>query len=486
MLQHLKKLGKHSLVYGTGLLLSKSIGFLLLPLYTNYLTPANYGVLELIDLTGFFIGFLVGAGVSDAVLKQYHKAESDETKYKVISTALVFSIVFGGVILAILLPITDKISYLVVGDAQYGGLFRLSLISVFIGSIVELEKAILRVQNSSILFTIASLFSTLLAASLNIYFIAILKIGLVGILYSSLISISIVGLYLTVRQIKISGIQFDIDELKSMLKYGLPFVPAGIFSFVLMWSDRYFLRIYDDVTAIGNYALGSKLAMIASFLVVTPFLLVWNAYIFEIKNRPDATEVYKKIATYFVFASCFVGLGISVLSYEMVTIIADPSYIKAYTVIPLLVLGIGLMTSDTVFQVGILIKGKSHFLPIAKGIAAICNVVLNVLLIPKYGIIGAAWATAISFLVYIMLIIRFAQKENHIPFEYIRMGKIFAVTMVLFFACEMVPTTNLFYSIPIKLVILAMYPLLLLPMRFYENNEIGVIKRVYLSIAGSK
>jgi O-antigen/teichoic acid export membrane protein len=287
----------------------------------------------------------------------------------------------------------------------------------------------------------------------------------------------LIVIFLTFRLLRGAGVTFRGERLKEMLKYSLPFVPAGIFSFILMWSDRYILQYYHGTDSVGMYALGYKMGMMVVFLVVTPFTLFWNSYIFEIQKRPDAGVFYSRIATYFISILLFVGLGISTFSYELITIMAPPSYLPAHTVIPLIVLAMVFMTSDTVFQVGLLIKGKSSKLPIAKGIAAILNILLNFLFVPSYGMIGSAWATAIAFFLYLVIILRVSQREYRIEFEYIRMVKIMFVTLMIFALSKLVPVESVMVSIGIKLGILSLFPVLLVLLGFLNQGEIELLRR---------
>jgi len=477
MFTHFKKLGKHTLIYGSGLLIAKAIGFFLIPLYTHYLTPADYGVLELLDLTGYIIAFLVGFGMSEALLKYYHEYDSVLEKNQVISTALIFTLVVGGIIVIILTQFSHNFAKILLDEEGYYNLFILLFISMFMGILFDLEKTVLRIQDKSILFTVVSLVFTFTAMILNIYFVAIVQTGIKGIFYSTIIAMSLVILYLSVNILKKTGIWFKKDILKKMLTYSLPFIPNGIFAFILMWSDRYIIQYYHGLEMTGYYALGYKLAMIATFLVVTPFELVWNSYIFEIRKREDAKNVYSKVATYYLLMSCFVGVGIAILAYEMVTIMADSSYIVAYTVIPLLVLGMGISTAHTAFQVGLLLEGKSGYLPLSKGIAAIINVLLNITFIPEYGMIGAAYTTVFSYVIYIGLIIYFSQKIYPINYEYVRILKILFITALIYAASCTIPTTDLVISISMKMGLMIMFPIMLVLMKFHTNTELKYMLR---------
>ena len=119
MLSELKKLSKHTLIYGTGILLGKAIGFFLIPLYTHYLTPKDYGILELLDLTGYIIGYFVGLGIDQAILRYYNITNKKEERDEVLSTALIFNIFFGTFLVSVLLPTSKILSRYILGSTQY-------------------------------------------------------------------------------------------------------------------------------------------------------------------------------------------------------------------------------------------------------------------------------------------------------------------------------------------------------------------------------
>jgi O-antigen/teichoic acid export membrane protein len=476
MLSELKKLGKHTIIYGTGMLLGKAIGFFLIPLYTHYLTPKDYGILELIDLTGFVLGYLMGLGIDQAVLRYYNITKKKEGKDEVLSTALIFAMLFGLFIVSILLPASKILSRYILDSTQYTFLFLLLFVNLFLGSILGLAKTALRAQEKSISYTAISLIYTVIAVCLNIYFIAIAQLGIKGILYSTLITSMLLATYLAVQILKESGLKFRVSRLKEMLKYSMPFVPNGILAFILNWSDRYILRIYCDMETIGLYALGYKMGMIIVFLIASPFNLIWNAYIFEVQNRSDARQIYARFATYFLLLLCSAGLAISVFARELIIIISHPSYLNAYKVIPLIVLSMIFMCSDNVFQVGLLVKGKSGYLPVTRGLAAVANVALNFFLIPRYGMLGAAWATAISFFVCAVVILYIAQKIYYINFEFIRLLKLTLAAIIVFQLSSFVSSDNLWLTIVIKFGILCLFPIFLYVFKFLNTEETVFLK----------
>jgi O-antigen/teichoic acid export membrane protein len=285
----LRRLSRETLIYGTGLLLARGIGFLLIPLYTRYLSPADYGVLDLVELASFILGCLFLLGIDEALLREYHSGTDPEQKAAVTATALWFSLGYSTLVVLLLLPFSTILTKILIGDTRLSNVFALALVAMITGSTVTVAKTALRAQQRSVTYTTVSLVSTFLAVSLNIFFLSQLHLGVYGILLSTLINSAVLSVWLFWDLLRPVGRipRLDAPKLLSMLKYGVPFVPVALASFVVNWSDRYFLRVYSTLTTVGLYAFGYKLGMIVIFLVNAPFLLVWNSYLFEIKNKPN-------------------------------------------------------------------------------------------------------------------------------------------------------------------------------------------------------
>lgn len=477
MLTELKKISKHTLIYGIGMILGKAIGFFLIPLYTRYLEPKEYGIIEMIDVSGYILGYFLFLGIDEAILKYYNKAEKKDEKDEVVSTAIIFITIFGSICLLFLFPFKELAAQYILGSENYSDLFVILFLNICIGSSLGITRIIIRAQQKSLFFIIISLTSTVMQVSLNIYFIAILHLGIKGILYSTLITSTLMGYALNIYILNQTGFKFKLTRLFEMIKYGIPFVPAGIMAFILNWSDRYFLRVYSDMEAIGLYSLGYKMGMIITFLVTVPFSFIWNSYIFEIEKKSNSRQIYARFATYFLFLLCSSGLLISVYSRELIIIMASPSYLDAYKVVPLIVLSMIFVNANTVFKVGLLISGKTGYLPLANGLAAIINILLNFILIPQYGMMGAAYSTVISFFIYITIILYTAQKKYYIEFEFSRIMKIFlagTITFAISFWVTM--PDSLFLSIAIKAGILLILPTILYITRFFAIEETNFIK----------
>lgn len=477
MLSELKKLGKHALIYGTGILLGKAVGFFLIPLYTHFLKPKDYGILELLDLTGYIIAYILGLGLDSALLRYYSLFEDDKDKRAVISTAFLLQLVLSMLLFFLLYNSRYYLSSCILGSTIYVSLFPILFVSLFLASLNGLLKVALRAQQKSMEFTLVSVIYTAVALSLNILFVAFLKLGIKGILYSTAITSALSLLYLIPRIITYCGLSFHLSKLKRMLKYGVPLVPAGIFVFILNWSDRYVLRLYCDMDIIGLYSLGYKIGMIVAFLIAGSFHLIWSAYMFEVQKKDNAKEIYARVTTYFILLICTLGLAISIFSREIILIMADSAYLNAHKVVPLIVLAMTFMTTDNVFRTGILLRGKTVYLAISTALAAIINIALNFLFIPNYGMMGAALATSISFFIYSIVILFFAQRAYYINFEFLRLSKIALAAIITFGLSSFVSIENLSASIIVKSCVLCIFPVLLYISRLLLEEEAVFIKR---------
>lgn len=476
MFEEIKTLGKHTLIYGSGIFLGKAISFFMIPLYTHFLSPKDYGVLELLDLTGYIISYFLVLGLNEATLRYYSYYDDPKDKNAVISTNIIFILFYASVFVFFLFNFSDTFSKHIFGSELYKPLFALLFISLLFGSVNNICTTTLRAQQRSVYYTALSITKVILAISLNIYFVALLKLGVKGILYSTIITSGLLGFYLIFTILSQVKFSFQISYLIKMLKYGLPFIPTEIAMFILNWSDRYFLRIYNTVQSIGIYALAYKIAMIIVVLVTHPFNLVWAAYMFEIEKKQNSKELYARIATYYMFVLILIGLFLCVYAKEIITIIAPPSYLKAYKVIPLLVMSMIFMTSVAVLRTGILVTRKTSYLPIMVGLAAIINIFLNFLLIPKYEIEGAAIATAISFFVRAFGIYLISQWLYSIPFEYSRIFKLILAAIIIFEISSLFSIDSLWLSIVIKSSILCLFPIILYILKFLTTEETTFLK----------
>jgi O-antigen/teichoic acid export membrane protein len=485
MFKDIEQLGKQTAQYALGNLLTKGIGFFLIPLYTHYLTPKDYGILELIDMTCNLLSVGFALGITNSILRFYVVYANEVDKEEVINSALIFSMISGLFILLILLYNTSLFSNIVFQNNKYSFYFKFAFINIFIAILHTHCKAIFRVRGKPRTFIFISILTTVSFMVLNIYFIAFMQIGIIGFYYSSIIAFLPVTILILVNQFTRIKVSISIDKIKEMLKYGIFFVPTLFIGFIINYSDRYFLRIFTNLETVGLYALGSKIGMVVSFLVGTPFELVWGAYAFEIEKKETANKIFARTLTYITLLSVFVALSIALLSKEIVSIMASPPFIDSHIIIPFIAASMVAQISTNVFRIGILIRRKTHYLPIISGIVALVNIALNLTLTPKYGMVGAGLSNLISFSLFPLISYWISDKLYSIEFEFMRLFKIIAIALCIFFISMSINVYSIWQSILLKVVLLTLLPITLLLSGFFDQTEKKYILKSAITIRDS-
>lgn len=476
MFEELKSIFKHSAIYGVGNIASKIIGFLMIPLYTRYLTTADYGVVELLDITVAIASELLAMGFAYAVIRFYYDYKNEEEKNQVISTALIFNLSCALVSVILLINLADGLSLLIFGKARYSTFLQIIFITMFFEICLVVPFAYLRAIKASVYYTALMLTRLIIGLSWNIYFVVILKKGVAGILFSGLITGIISFLFIVPLVFYKTGFHFSVKKLKGMLHFGLPLVPDGLAMFILNFVDRYFLRYFSTLSYVGLYSLGHKFGIMLNFLITLSFLQIWTASIFSIANRKDAKELYARIATYFGYVIIFAGLALSVLIKEILMVMAAPSFLEARKVVPLIVIGYVFMGVKYIFDVGFYLQKKTKYIPVISWTTASITIILNGLLISKYAMIGAGMSKALSFLFLTSLTYYISKRVYFVPYEFYRIFKLIVVAIVIYFISLLIPSGSFLFSFLIKGILVCSFPFTLYLLKFYYPEEKAKVK----------
>ncbi len=468
----LKKIGGHTLVYAAGSIASRAIGFLMIPFYTHFLVPADYGLPELLDLTTFIIGSVVGLGLNAAILRYYHEQPTEELRREVISTALLFGVALLAAVYAVLFVTSPGISSTAFNTDAYASYLRLVFVSLCLDTVGELALTYVRSKQESVRATLFPLARLVISLSLNVYFIAGLGLGVLGVLYSGLIASGTVATTLIVLTLREVGLRFSREKLTAMLRYGIPLIPMTLGLFVLNFSDRFFLQRYASLTAVGVYSLGYKFGMVSGVLITSPFLQFWAAYMYEVVERPNGRELIAQLQVYFTLLLLAFTLGLSLLSEELLRVLSPPEYWGAARVIPIVGLSYVFMGLSHFFRVGLYYTKQTKYLGYAVGGTALLNLPLNLLLIPPFGAMGAAWATLLSFATLAVVTLLTSQRRFPITYEYGRLVRLLAAGAAVFLTSLLFHVEALAPAIALDLLLLASFPVLLFVLGFFKEAEL--------------
>jgi len=474
----LKKIGGHTMIYAGGALASRAIGLLMIPFYTRFLAPADYGLLELLGLTTFVIGTVVGLGLNAAIMRFYYDQPTDEGRREVISTAILFGIGLLLVVYAVLFTASPFIALAVFKTQTYSGYLRIVFISLCLDTMTDLGLSYVRARQRSLRASTLDLVRLAIALSLNVYFIAGLRLGVVGVLYSSLIASTIMATVLITTTLWEVGIRFSAEKLVAMLRYGIPLIPMTFGLFVLNFSDRFFLQAYTNLDTVGVYSLGYKFGMISGVLITSPFLQFWGVYMYEVVERPDARDLIARLQVYLTLLLLSFTLALSVFSEELLRVLSPPEYWGAAHVIPIVGLAYVFMGLSHFFRVGLYYTKQTKYLGYAVGGSAILNLPLNLALIPTFGAAGAAWATLISFVILALATFKVSQQIFPIRYQYVRLLKLILAGVAIYGASRLIRPQSLAVAIAVDLLFLTSFPVVLLAFRFYEAAELRKMRDI--------
>jgi O-antigen/teichoic acid export membrane protein len=473
MLEELKKLLKHSTIYGAGNVLGKVVGFFMIPFYTHYLTPADYGTLELLDLSLTLITIVLTMWLNASIVRHYNDFEDPKQRNQSISTTFIFSVFIGVVVAGLGLRFSRPLSALILNTPDLHFFVALEAVSFLVSAVNVVCLSYLRARQRSSLVVTAGLVSMFLSLLLNIYFIAFRHTGVVGVLYSSLISSTLVTVVLSVHMVRQVKLSFSYSKLKGIVAFGAPLIVTSAAAFTVNFSDRFFLRHFSTISTVGVYALGYKFGFMLSLLVVQPFDMIWQARIYEIAKQPKSGETFSRLFEYYCFVLVTAALGLSIVIKELLAVISAPAFHDAYKVVAVVALAYVFQGMNRFFLAGTYIAKKTIRLGPVGLASAGANIGLNLLLIPRYGMLGAAWATAISFFFMSLLALFVSQRVYRIPYVFSRVVLMLGLATLVYLASGLVVLPSSVLQVSTKLALFAAFPVALYLLGFFEKQEIA-------------
>ena len=467
---------KQSMVYWLGTMLSKMIGFLLIPLYTHYLLPKDYGTLELIALTADVLAILIGAQISTAVFKFYHQENDPADRKSIISTSVMAVAMISGLAFLVLGINAGLVSRIIFGHSENAILLQLMFVGYFFSLVEEVPLAYLRILGKPRLYVLATMLQIVTMISLNIYFVAVLNLGVFGILLGMTIAFFITCLVLVYKTFIYTGVRFVLSRLVEMLRYSAPLIPATLSMFVINFSDRFFLNYYTNLNDVGIYSLAYKFGFILTPLVVTPFYLIWQSKMFEFYEDKNRVSLYNNTMTVFLFVTCAGYLLISGFITEALRLMVTERYYDAGRYVPLIAAAYLLNGLNQMFLAPLYAEKKTKRIGFINTIAAGVNILLNYLLIPWLGIMGAAIATVLSFLFIAVFTVLESNKISGIKWQWLRYVKIAMITMIAAIILGNIQIDNIILSIGLKIAILLSVLTLLVYSGYFSKDQINQFK----------
>lgn len=487
MLGKLKHTAKQALIYSLGNISSKLIGFVLLPLYTGYLTTEEYGIFAILEVTSFIMVAVLSFKLSTAMMR-WCSTENSENKTKSILFTTYSSAFVIIVLLNILLqPLRDSFSNLFFGNIEYGVYFLIIFLSVSFEILNLFSFDLIRLKEKPVFFITISILRLTTILVLNIYFIKFLGLGVKGIILSQLIGNALITIITLPFLIKNMIWNFYYSEFKKMLSYGVPLVFSTISMMLLTMGDRYIIKYYSNYSQVGIYSLGYKIASVVNVLIIQSFQTGFLPIAYKNFNKPDAQRFFSKTLTYYTFILVVASLTISLFSQELIELFSkNNEYNIAYTIVPFISLAFVFKGIQYVYSLGLHFTKKTKYNAFIVLFAAILNFTLNLLLIPKFGIYGAAIATIISWIIMSTAFYKYSFKFYKVKYEIQKIVLLILIGAGLYMFSLLFIQFNFYIKILLKLLLIVSFPLILRIFNFYEKIELERLKGFFKKWKNSK
>ncbi len=401
----LSKIWSHARIYGLGTIINQAAGLVLIPIYTHVLSPDEYGVYAIIIVAGEMASIFLSRGFSTAMVRIFLDSESEKHRAEVTSTVLLGFSVLAFCVGLLAKPIAYWASFMFFETDVHWQLFQYAFYVNILSLIFNLELDYFRASKKPWAFLWLSTAKSFFMFALNILFVVYFKMGVIGIIYGTLLSICLVAVPTYITLLFKLGTRVVPKYLFEVFKIGIPMVPSKIADLTTQFTDKYFINLFLLTSTVGTYALAHRLSSLLQIFIASPFAQIWIVRRLELLNKNSEEENTAFIFSLFLAVMTAGGLFISLYALEIVTLISAEEFKDTAVVVPLLSLGFILMPIDMNFQLGIIHLKKTYLLIIPSFAAAISNVFLMYFLTGRLGVYGAAMAFILTNLVRILVTI---------------------------------------------------------------------------------
>ena len=461
---NLKRLGKETLIYGTSTVLARLLNFCLVPFYTYYLLPGEYGVIA----TTFAVVALLNVIFLFGMDQSYLRFASEQEKKSEVFQHCFYGVLLNGVILSVLLWLFAKPFAALIGiGAEHTHIIHLAVWVLFLDVLNMIPFTKLRLERRPWYFAGVRTISIIVNVLGNIIFIACLHKGIASILWANIFG-SLASLVLLSpvvwSELRNGPYRPDRTLYREMLRFAWPFVPAGLASLLISVIDKPILVHLAGLEQVGVYQANFKIGVFM-MLLVSMFDQAWRPFFLAHAKEIDAKETFAKVLSAFFALGSWFLLGLSLLMPEIIQSnlfgsfhLISPSYWGGLSVIPLVLTGYFCYGLYINFMVGPVLTKKTRVLMWITLLGAAVSITTNLSLVPHIGIIGAGWAVALSYAAMAAALFSFTQKTYPIPYEYKKL-------MYMLLAC--VATASISYGfsscggyvhLGVKLILLTLYP----------------------------
>ncbi len=434
----LKQLAKDTVIYGIGDFVSRVIGFFVFPIYANLFTVEKFGILELASTFGALAMIFMELGINNSIQRFYFDTDTKEERRSFLVSSGLYLLLFWSIFI---FGVVVVFLYFMQNILQLH--FSLGFSLLFVSILVNIPRLLfqyslntLRLHFAPVKFTILSGLQNIGGALLGLVLIIYLSFDIEGFFWGPLIMTMMV-LPIAIYTIKKDIVwKIDKNDVKRIVKFGYPFIFAGLAYWLFASMDRWLLSTLSNNQEVGWYSMGFKFSTLLYF-VMGAFSRAWSPYAIKLyAENPNYKQIIARLFTLWFLFLVFLGMFLSFFGLEILFLITPEAYWEAANSLILIVFGVVYYGTTQFTVIGISISKRTGILSRVAWIIAGINLGLNYCLIPRFGASGAAFATLISYAVLTSLYLYYTQKLHPIPIEKMKL-----------FYCNIILVVALLFSI---------------------------------------
>jgi O-antigen/teichoic acid export membrane protein len=446
----LRELSKNITIYGLGDVAVSIVSFFLLPVFVDYLDARDYGVLGILGSIEVIGKIVFRFGLDGSFMRFFYDCEGDDERRRLASTIFFFLLALNGVVLAPLLIFAPGIAAALFGTTVYSTALRLLLVNTFAIGFTFLPFHVLRIERQSTIFSALTLARSVMTIALRIVFVILLRMHVTGIYLADVLVTAGVMVALARWFAPLIRPAFSWKTLRETLAFGLPRVPHAGAQQVMAVGDRFILNMFAKVDEVGVYQIAVSFGLTEK-LFLSAFESAWAPFYYATVRDADARRVFRVVTTYGFAVLVLLTAGLSATGRDLVEAMthgrimapSDPRWVDVGTVITWTAIGVLLQGVYLLTSIGLNLTKRTQYYPIATSVAAATNVGLNFVLIPRFGMVGAAWANGACYAVQAILGYAFSQRFYEISYEWGRLARAAAAGVIACVVARAVPAIHL-------------------------------------------
>jgi O-antigen/teichoic acid export membrane protein len=454
-----RRLGRDTLAYTLGVVLSRAVGFVMLPVYTRFLTPTDYGILQLLEMTTDLACIVFLAGMNSGVERFFFKAGTAEERARVIFSA--YALEMGLSVLATLALVfgAHPIWKYALHGAGSPAMVKIAAVNFTLAMMLAMPLLFAQTQQRSFLYAATNLSKLILQLSLNIFFIVGLGLHATGVLLSGLIANGIIGGILAVWLVRQTGAHLSGSIIRDLRRFGIPYQITTAGTFILTFGDRYFLQASHSVGEVGIYGLGYQFGFLLQQITAAPYMRAWSPQRYQLVNEAPAVRdpIYRRGVLYLNLILLTVATGMCLFIRPVIQIMTTAPFHGAAEIVPVIAAAYVVQSWTDVAKLGIDVSEQTKYVTYATWTAVVLILVLYATLIPPFGGMGAAVATLIGFSARTSLIYFWSQRLWYIDYRLREQAPLLAIATAASVAGYVSPVHTILGELALGTLVFAGY-----------------------------